>query len=362
MKLRSLAAVAAAMLVLALAPGSAGAAPTPGSLDQSVGPGASRYVSDAPLSQTFTAGQTGFLTHLELYCDSNEGGDVDVSLSVGTSTAHALCGNTAGWVDFLLSWSTPPQVISGQQYTIALSGGTVIGLAVSASDYAGGAASASGAPIPGVSDFAFRTYVYTASTTTYAWSVPQVTAGSTTAVTLTAATTFHPTADGSADRSLDSGAVAPNPAASLDYTVKLDAVPAWFTATGITCSAQIAPADCTFANFTSGLHVLADSSAMTVTVAVTGQASPAAAEAGSTRIAGGEGCIAVTDTELGTFHLCSTGSAGLVVVAAGATPPPTTTGVSGSSGDSPPLWWPVGLLALICSLFAIAGCRVRQVR
>jgi hypothetical protein len=70
--------------------------------------------------------------------------------------------------------------------------------------------------------------------------------------------------------------------------MRLDALPAWFSPTGITCSAQVAAADCSVAQYLAGLHPAGDGSAMIVTIVITGTASPTAAGAG---VASGEGCI-----------------------------------------------------------------------
>jgi|SRR5271157_5384326 len=376
MRRAMMAAVAAVMLILAIAPSSF-AVVVLGTLDQSAAPGTTPYLSDWDVSQTFTAGRTGLLTQVQLYCDSNGGGDVSVSLSVGTSSGDATCGNTPGWADFVLISAI--QVVAGQQYTIAHAGGQPFDLYVTASDYAGGAAAANGNPITDpvvVSDFAFQTYVYNPSTTTYLWSAPQVSAGSTTTVTLTAVTAFQAVVSPGVVSGDQSGMVSPDIPLDLNYTVTLGALPAWFTPTGIACSAQIATADCTIANFKTGLSATGDGTAMTVTVVVTGQASPAAADVGSSGTASGQGCVVNTTEPLQDpiepqqeqVSICSSATAGLAVAAPIATPapsitpPPTATDASGTSGDAPVPWLAAALLALFCSLVLVSVRRVGQRR
>jgi hypothetical protein len=159
-------------------------------------------------SQTFTPSLTGLLTNVYLYCAGTGGAEGTLDLSVEGNEASAQCGITAGWVNVAVGLV---QVYAGQQATIVISGSEPsVELAGAAADYAGGKATdASGDPISGISDFAFKTYVITASTTTYEWSVPAVTAGSTSTVTLTASTTFDDLTS-NVSSSLRAGSAAPD--------------------------------------------------------------------------------------------------------------------------------------------------------
>jgi hypothetical protein len=335
MKRRASGALAAAILVLGLAPGLAQAVAIPGTLDQSVGPSATYYLRDSNMTQTFTAGLSGALTHIALYCASDGSGTANISVSVGTSSGLAQCEDTPGWADVILIGSQT--VTAGQQYTITIPSSVPMKLYAAASNYSGGEAAENGGPITNVSDIAFRTYVWNPSTTTYAWSKSNVAPGATTAVTLTATTQFD-----ALDVSVDvSGSVWPAEPL-ITYSVKLGALPSWFTPTSIVCSAQIVPADCTVANFGTGLAAAGDpTTAMTVTVVVTGTADPASSADGTTGTASGQGCITGPGLD-GPVSLCSAGSANLLV--ARTTPPPTSTaGGSGSSDAQLPMGLPFAL-------------------
>ena len=349
MKRRASTAMAAALLFLCLAPGIAQALPIPGTLDQSAPPGATVYNVDAgTVTQTFTAQLSGGLTYIKLYCGSG-GGAVDVSVTVGSSSGSAQCSDPPGWVEFDLTGSQ--LVTAGQQYTMTV-GGSLMDLYVAASDYSGGQAAVGGSPVRGVSDIAFQTYVWNPSTTTYAWSKPSVVPGTITAVTLTATSQFEAL-------NVETDVLAPGaPAATIVvYSVKLDALPTWFHPGSIVCSAQIVPADCTVANFQTGLVAVGDYSAMTVTVTITGTADPAASLAGTTGTGRGQGCI-TGPSEGGSVSLCSSGTANLAV--GSATPPPTSTaGGTGSSDGQLPLGLPFALMGFGGLLLAL---RIRTQR
>jgi len=194
--------------------------------------------------------------------------------------------------------------------------------------------------------------------------------------TLTAVTAFQAVVSPGVVSGDQSGMVSPDIPLDLNYTVTLGALPAWFTPTGIACSAQIATADCTIANFKTGLSATGDGTAMTVTVVVTGQASPAAADVGSSGTASGQGCVVNTTEPLQDpiepqqeqVSICSSATAGLAVAAPIATPapsitpPPTATDASGTSGDAPVPWLAAALLALFCSLVLVSVRRVGQRR
>ncbi len=359
---RSIAAAAAAALLMALAPAYVSATVAiPGSLDQSVAPGADTYADlSTSVTQTFTAGKSGLLTYIALYCsvsdDFQDG--IAITVSIGSSSASATCVDTEEAVDLFFP-ATPPSVTSGQQYTMTISHGEdqPISLYPAASDYSGGAAAGGdGNPIDGVTDFAFQTYVLVPPTTTYTWNPTSIVAGTSTTVTLTAETDFPATITPVV---VPAQGVSPNAPVSVSYLVTLGALPTWFTPTGITCSAQIDPATCTVDNFKAGLTATGPlRAAMSVIVTITGTASPAAAAGGGKGSAQGNGCIPFNDG--GTVvNSCGAAEADLTVSAAPATPtpvptaaptatpvvtpPPTATDGSGSTGDGSLLLLPGAL-------------------
>ena len=358
MKRRASTAMAAALMFLCLAPGLAQAVAIPGTLDQSAPPGATVYhVDSGTVTQTFTAGMTGGLTYIALYCGSGGGGAVDVDVAVGISSGSGQCEDTPGWVDLILTGDQT--VTAGQQYTITL-GGSAMDLYVAASNYTGGQAAVGGNPITGVSDIAFQTYVWNPSTTTYTWSKPNVVPGSSTTVTLTATTHFDALVEAGilASHSGGSASVLPADAPPITWSVKLDALPAWFTPTSIVCSAQIVPADCTVPNFQSGLAAAGDIAlAMTVTVTITGTADPGAPLNGTIGTARGQGCVTGPGQD-GPVSLCTSGTANLAV--GSATPPPTSTaGGTGSSDGQLPLGLPFALVGFAGILLVL---RIRTQR
>lgn len=366
--------MAAALLVLVMVPGGVQAvepSSTVGvTLDQSAEPGTASYVMSNAASQTFTPSLTGLLTNVYLYCAGTGGAEGTLDLSVEGNEASAQCGITAGWVNVAVGLV---QVYAGQQATIVISGSEPpVELAGAAADYAGGKATdASGDPISGISDFAFKTYVITASTTTYEWSVPAVTAGSTSTVTLTATTTFDDLTS-NVSSSLRAGSAAPDGGDLSDYIVTLETLPSWFRPTGVSCSTQIAPGDCTLDAFKSGIHVGDLDVALPLVVVVTGQAAPAAADGGSTGSAAGTGCRVLRGNP--ALTMCSATKAGLAVTQEPPTPTPTPTTAPTTVPTIPPTsattpatpagglnWWlPGGLLALLCSLFISARLRERR--
>jgi hypothetical protein len=178
MRRSRIAAIAAAVLALAVLAPAVQAKAIPGTLDQSVAPRESLYLTDSSSTQTFTAGLTGQLTFVELYCS----GDTDTStalltISIGTHIAVGQCGPGANWTGFDFTTlspepavqpalaADPPTVTAGQQYTITIDIAVPHRMGVAAANYAGGAAAEGGEPIDGVTDFAFRTYVLGAAAT-----------------------------------------------------------------------------------------------------------------------------------------------------------------------------------------------------
>jgi hypothetical protein len=173
-----MAAVAAAVLALAILPAGVQAVAVAGTLDQSVPPGESLYLTNSTKTQTFTAGLTGQLTLVQIYCAGDTASSVaSLTISIGTHIAVGTCGPGAGWTSFDFTTlppepavqpalaADPPAVTAGQQYTITIVGGMPRRLGTAAANYAGGAAAMGGEPIDGVTDLAFRTYVLAAAAT-----------------------------------------------------------------------------------------------------------------------------------------------------------------------------------------------------
>jgi hypothetical protein len=282
---RRLLSVVVASIVLCLSPGLALAIPLTGTLDQSAPVGGTMYtVDDATgVTQTITPSKTGMLSYVELYCSAD--GTATATVTLDELSSSQTCSEP-GWMQFF--FFDPVQ--AGHQITLTISTSADPFLVwVAAADYAGGAAAREGAPIDGVSDFAFRTYMSGTTATTYSWSAASVQAGVSTPVTLTTTTVFGPMADFSVAGS--KGAAQPAGIVIQAYLVRLGSLPSWFTPTGITCSTQVAEADCTLGAYQAGIHPTGDGSEMTVVIEIAGTASPATADGGGSGTASGEGCL-----------------------------------------------------------------------
>jgi hypothetical protein len=334
MKPRLLGAACATVLALALLPGSAMAA-LPGTVDQSTSPGATSYLSDTVLVQSFTAGRTGALTHIELYC-SDDGIPADITLAFSMALTHSgTCGATADWVDFVLPNSY--LVAAGNTYDITINTGYVpFRIYGSAADYAGGEATESGGSITGISDFAFRTYVEPIQTMSNTWSPAAVPPGASTPVTLTAQVSFP--------------AVSLSPLVSpVDYQFQMMGYSSWFTPSGISCTGPIDPGDCTLANYIApgpGIHWQTGGGAATLTVVITGTASPGVEDTVGT--AETYSCVLASDggdPPSVSFGMCDMRVGELAV--GNVSPPPTSTpGGSGSSGGGLSWLLPAALAAM----------------
>ena len=351
MKRRLLGAATATALALALVPGSALAA-LPGTVDQSTNPGATSYLSDSLLIQSFTAGTTGALTHIELYCSDDGGGfGATITLAFELALTHpGTCGTTAGWVDFVLPNSY--LVAAGNSYEIRINtGGMPSRMYGSDADYAGGEATEGGSPITGISDFAFRTYVQPIQTLSSNWSPATIPPGASTPVTLTAQISFPE--------------ISLNPlVAPLGYQFQMMSYSDWFTPSGISCTGPIDPSDCTLADFIApgpGIFWETGGGAATLTVVITGTAAPDAEDTVGT--ASTYGCVLGSsggDPPYFNFGMCGTvvGELGVGTV----TPPPTTTsGESGSSGGTLAWLFPAALAALAAAASSLFVMR-RQAR
>jgi hypothetical protein len=319
---RRLLSVVVASMVLCLSPGLALAIPLTGTLDQSAPVGGTMYtVDDATgVTQTITPSKTGILSSVEIYCSAD--GSVMATVSLDGMDSSQTCSEP-DWMPFF--FFQPVQ--AGQQITLTISStGDPFQIGEAAADYAGGAAARGGAPIDGVSDFAFGTYMSGTMTTTYSWSVASVQAGVSTPVTLTTSTVFGAMVVPSVAGSSAVGDALPAGIAIQAYLVRLGSLPSWFTATGITCSTQIAEADCTLETYQAGIHPTGDGSEMTVVIEIAGTASPAVADGGGSGTASGEGCLTsggepIVRPNAPAPDICDAAQAVLGVGAAASEPP-----------------------------------------
>jgi len=319
MKRRALA-ICASLLLVGLVPGSTLAIST-SNLDQWNNPdaGLGHFASGAVnWAQTFTAGKSGLLSGVDLYVRNWGGGGVSLTVSIEATTSGGLptgpalasassaVSSTAGWVHF--SFTTPLSVVKDTVYAIVSNLATVGVWYGSTNTYPGGQAFEAGAPwntLSDPADFAFRTYVDDVATQVQ-WDKPQITAGTSTPLTLTATMTYA------------------NGVEATHYGALLKVAPPWFTPTGITCSdtaSKIVPADCTVLNFWNGFVNLIPASATgdILTFTVTGTAAPASTDVGTP----GTG-MAVACIDYPALTFCGQATASVDVIAAAATPAPPT--------------------------------------
>jgi hypothetical protein len=310
-----------------------------GTLDQHNDPtaGLGHFVS-APfnLAQTFTVGESGLLSGVDLYLSLFGGGSLTASIEATASslpTGSALASGsgavsaTAGWVHFALS--TPLGVVKDSVYAIVINptaGGDWYGSATDT--YPGGQAFEAGSPWTAVADptdYAFRTYVDTA-TVQLVWNHTQITAGTSTPLTLTAAMTYLN-----------------GPEITGYNTILAFNLPAWFTVNSITCPSAISLAHCNVADLTGGQGVGAISGGDVLTFSMTGTAVPSLANIGDQAAANGQTClvvlvVGVIGPNQQQLPGCAEDTVAVTVVAAAATPaptpPPTSTGITPAS-DSP---------------------------
>jgi hypothetical protein len=357
--MRRLLSAAAATLALFAASGLALAVPLLGTLDQYADVGSTTYAVEDPagVTQTFTPSQNGMLVTVELYCGTDEA-EVDVTLTVGGTPTVGYCDGGADWIPFLLA--LPVQ--AGQPITMAISAASTFQLGVASADYAGGSAASGGAPIGGVTDFAFKTYLTATSSTTYSWSVSQVQPGVSTTVSLTTTTSFGEVA------AFFNAVQATGPNAvrmQMSYAVKLDGLPSWFTPSAMTCSAQIAQADCTLDAYKAGIEAIGDGTAMAVVITIDGTATPATSEAGQTGNATGQGCVSpsampIVVPNLQLLNVCSSGTAALGVGAA-ATPPASSSVEAASAVSGSGVAVPTAI-AIVAGWLLLAGLAIRRRR
>ena len=402
MKRRALA-LCAGMLLLGLLPRPT-LANVPSNLDQLNNPSGVVSVSlpsgpPTTVAQTFTAGKSGLLSGVDLYTRMDPAGTVNLSIEGTTSgglpdgtdkvTSSASVPITEGWIHF--SFWSPLSVTAGTVYAIVFSGVSTIAYA-SLDTYPGGQGlllSGSWAPFSSPTiDFAFRTYVDTV-TMDLQWDKPQITAGASTPLTLTATMNFF------------------NGVEASSYFAVVGNLPSWYTVTGVTCPAQISPVDCTAANLETGFHLFTSGTGATLTFTLIGTASPALAAAGTSGSADGTACLGYQVAQgvrpnAPTAAGCATGSASVQVIAAVASPtpfqsvqgatavpseteasptpfqslqgatgvpsaaptaPPTSTGVGPASGDPGSTIWflPIALVALLGGLLFLVARQRRRI-
>ena len=393
MKRRALA-LCASLLLVGLVPGSTLAIPT-SNLDQHNDPAMplTQGMAATDLAQTFTAGKSGLLSGVDLYIiwEGPPGASMTVSIEATTSglptgpalaSASSAVSSPAGWVHF--SFPTPLSVVKDTVYAIVFPTGLSGAWYGSTDTYPGGQAFMKASPaspwdtLADPADFAFRTYVDTVGTQLL-WDKPQITAGTSTPLTLTATMTYV------------NGVEATHYGAFLGPPV-----PTWFTPTGITCSDTanvIVQADCTLLNFGSGFGSLIPGSATgdILTFTVTGTAAPASSDVGTPGTAMANACIYYL-----ALTSCGDAFAAVDVVAAAtpapptaapptaapptaapptvaptptpsptkaATPPPTSTGAGPASDDPGSTLWllPLALIALFGGLLVLDIRRRRLV-
>jgi hypothetical protein len=352
MKHRLLAAATASVLALALLPGGAWAA-MPGGLDQNVPPAGTpvmaAFSAGDAVTQTFTAGVTGALTHVELYCEGASG-PAGVDIYFGTfHEASGTCPGTAGWVD--LNFKASQLMAAGSTSTIRIVASDDLSLGVAGAGYSGGAAGdAVGDPITGLDDFAFRTYVLPLQTISSTWDPATVQPGVSTPATLTSVISFP--------------AISLNPlVADIGYQVQLWGLPSWFTPDGSLSCTGVGGISCDLATLETPPGIVwfgDDGAAVTLTLGIPGTAAPGAEDwSDSAQL---YACVFANSDGVETFPppgtsdvnvgQCNSAYAELTV--GGATPPPTaTSGSSGSSGGGLPLWYlPAGVTALLGMILA----------
>ena len=356
MRKLAVALVSVVFLLAALPGGSLAKTKIAGGLDQSDTTDTGAYGTDNYVAQTFTAGQDGLLTDVKLYVIGS-GGDMSVRLcdaAVSACNAWSMpesAGSSYGWVDFPFSYPQP--VAKGTKYSIRFNlselgetydagyDGTDAYTRGEAMEYQG--SSWVTPPIAGVTDFEFQTVV-DPQTTTLAWDKSQITAGQTSTLVLTETFAFP------AYYGIEYNWASPASLYAGTYSVKPDALPAWFSATGVTCSGQIAPADCTLAKATDAsgsIPVVPNGDP--ITISVTGTAVPSAAGTITSKI---EGCSAYTES----LTVCIPATADIQVLAAApsatpaATPPPTTSADgSATPGGNTLYLLPLALMSLVCA-------------
>jgi hypothetical protein len=368
---RRVLALCAGLLLVGLVPGLT-LAVNPPNLDQSNDVGAAlTNLGSGTYAQTFTVAKNGMLSGVDLNLQGGSTINVDIKAldgsgdptgsSLASGSATAGTPSAGAWEHFGLS--TPLAVSSGAKLAIVFAAAYfqwAYGSDHGTDAYPGGQSlafiSSSWNPPAGPNDppdFAFRTYVDTA-TTALQWDKPQITAGATTQLTLTATMTYA------------------NGVEANHYKALVGLLPTWFTPTGLTCSdtaSEIIPADCTVANLGNGFGDLipANATGDVLTFTVTGTADPAASDVGTPGLAGADACVRYPET---VNTICGDGTASVSVLAAAATPaptkaatpPPTSTDPESASDNTGGIIWflPFALVAFLGGLLVLVDRR-RQI-
>jgi hypothetical protein len=367
-------AMAGGLLIAALLPGSVLAGPISG-LDQYNAPGTQK-ATGGEFFQTFTAGRTGLLDEVALWASSSpcpplgytavaiwpvRDGKPDLSGYPIGESGPGYTGAPARWVPFYMV--TPAPVVAGTQYALGFYLADRSDYALfafgSGDTYSGGQALVQTGPTTfgpvsaKLLDFSFQTSVEP-QTTALAWSQTHLTAGVATRLTLTE--TFVFPQNGSTYVLPALGPLVPPGVPS----VKVDAAPAFFVATTIACSSQIARADCKLSNESPGPGFPVAPDGDPVTITLSGIASPTAADVGSS-FAAARGCVAyVGEVKANDTTVCVEGRAPVVVVGPGATPPPTTASAPPSKDSGLPLLLVACFGAAACGMVLTIGRRARR--
>lgn len=333
---RVLLAVCASVFLAAALPGLS-LAIVSDTLDQENNSTAGNSNTASDMGQTFTAGKTGLLDRVELLMGNVGGGTMAVHLwstSGGVpdteldASSFASPGAGPSWVEF--DFMTTQPVVAGTTYAITfnLSGLTGIGLNVpvvygsNGNAYGGGQSitksGSSWVELVTGFDMSFRTYLRE-QTTSAAFSVTHVDAGTSTAVTLTE--TIH----------FPQILIAPTvvvPAAVPNWSAKIDSLPSWFNVSGISCpdSAQISLANCVLANIAPGHAIPITPTGNPLQIVLSGTVSPAYGVSGAFN-ATVEGCAVY----VGPITSCVSAQAPIAVGAATAPPTTTSAPLNGSS-------------------------------
>lgn len=342
---RLLGALSAAFLLLGLLPAGVSAS---AAVDQFNNPAMGLALTGSRCAQTFQAGQSGLLTEvdLDMISDGGESATVEIdSLSAGAPSGSMLASGSAtvpisgGWVQFTLT--TPLPISKDDSLAIVVNTGSYLGWFGSANTYGRGqawrySAGSWQAQTSGLLDLAFKTYVDPQSTSMN-WSQASIPVGVSTPLNIAFTVTFP-------------GTTTLNPT----YTLETNPAPSWYTpASGsfytLTCSPQIAPANCTVLAISdpSGFTVTQDGNPIVISMTMNGNGFPPLSDAGTTATITMNACSTYNDSQV-----CTLASSTVAVGAAPvATPPPSTTVAeprpTGSSAPiAPVLAGSAGLAAL----------------
>jgi hypothetical protein len=177
-------------------------------------------------------------------------------------------------------------------------------------------------------------------------------------------------------------AVKPAYFTAQDWLVKLDSLPSWFTVTDVQCAGSGAPADCNKGTIKAG-STISITPGDPIVLTLTGTATPALADAGTSGTEAGQGCARFNELVDGSgtdpvVSQCVTAQAAVSVVAPAVDPtpaptptprpsttlpPPTTSGNSRPSGDSgSAAWILLGILLAVVAAAALVYRPQRRIR